>query len=269
MKLIDTHAHLDLQPISWPPTAEAGEIPSSFSANTKILRRARAAGVEKIVTIGSSLAESHAAVAIAEKEERIFATVGIHPDEVADFSQEEERELRALAGKKKVVAIGEIGFDFFGEKKPPAEIQEVAFRAQLALARELSLPAVIHLRDADEEGLRVLRDFEELPLVVHCFQSGEEVLEAIEKNPNWRASFGGLVTFPKTEKILAALRRLPFEKIFLETDAPFLAPVPHRGKANEPAFLPLIAKKIAAEKEVSFEKVAEETTLAAEGFFKI
>ncbi|MCX6807785.1 MAG: TatD family hydrolase, partial [Patescibacteria group bacterium] len=172
---------------------------------------------------------------------------------------------------KKIVAIGEIGFDFGPHgTKQPANKQEDVFRKQLQLARKFKLPVIVHTRDADELTMKVLNDFTDVKLVVHCYQSGTDLTEMILKNPNWLFSFTGLITFQKrTEHILEVIKMVSIEKIMIETDAPFLAPVPYRGQINEPSFVAEVAKKIAMIKDLPLEKVAEQTTKNAEEFFGI
>ncbi len=270
MKFIDTHAHLDL---ASPKFRSGAEIQSSAEHDlTPVLARARAAGVTKIISMSSNLRAARNALQIAQRHDGVFATCGVHPDDTVNFDEKTLAELEKLAQKEEVVAIGEIGFDFgpHGEKAS-VEHQEACFRAQLELARVQKLPAVIHTREADEPTLRVLRDFEDLPLVVHCYQSGAEMTAAILGNPLWKMSFTGLITFgdQKVPQVVAAAEVAPLEKIMIETDTPFLAPAPHRGEVNEPAFVPLVARKIAELKNLPLAEVAATTTATAEKFFGI
>lgn len=269
MKLVDTHAHLDLANCDF---RSGDRIRSSSDRDLSgILKRAKENGVEKIVTISSNLEECEQAVKIAEKNEGVWASCGVHPDEAGGMKNEDWERLRGFLGHEKCVAVGECGFDFgpHGEKAS-AEIQEGVFRKQCELGREFSLPVIVHSREADELVLKVMGDFKDVKMVVHCFQSGMELEKAVLENENWMMSFTGLVTFGKSVAgILESVKRVPLEKMMVETDAPFLAPEPHRGEINEPGFVKFVAEKIAEVKGVEVEKVAEITTGNAERFFGI
>jgi TatD DNase family protein len=209
--VIDTHAHLD-----------ALDDPSAAVA------RARDAGVERIVAIGSGLESTRATIAIAEREEGVHAAVGIHPHQ-ADEGESLD-ELRRLAAGA-AVAIGEIGLDFFRDYAPH-DAQRRVFDAQLRLAAELGLPVVVHTRAAEEETMRMLAAFAGT-VVLHCFSSPELLPAAAARG--YYVSFAGNVTYPKAEDLREAARRVPSEKILAETDTPYLSPQPVRGRPNEPA----------------------------------
>jgi TatD DNase family protein len=209
--VIDTHAHLD-----------ALDDPSAAVA------RARDAGVERIVAIGSGLESTRATIAIAEREEGVHAAVGIHPHQ-ADEGESLD-ELRRLAAGA-AVAIGEIGLDFFRDYAPH-DAQRRVFDAQLGLAAELGLPVVVHTRAAEEETMRMLAAFAGT-VVLHCFSSPELLPAAAERG--YYVSFAGNVTYPKAEDLREVARRVPSEKILAETDTPYLSPQPVRGRPNEPA----------------------------------
>ncbi len=209
--MIDTHAHLD-----------ALDDPSAAVA------RARAVGVDRVVAIGSGLASTRATLAIAGREEGVHAAVGIHPHQAADG--ESLTELRGLAAED-VVAIGEIGLDFFRDYAPRNDQCRV-FDAQLELAAELGLPAVIHSRAAEDETLRALESFTGT-VVLHCFSSVDLLSAALERG--YYVSFAGNVTYPKAGDLRDAASRVPADRILAETDTPYLAPQPVRGRPNEPA----------------------------------
>jgi TatD DNase family protein len=211
--VIDTHAHLD-----------ALDDPSAA------LARARAAGVDRIVAIGSGLASAHATLAIAAREQRVYPALGIHPHQAADG--ESLDELRALAAEH-AVAIGEIGLDFFRDYAPHQDQQRL-FDAQLQLASELGLPVVIHTRAADDDTLRTLEGFDGT-VVLHCFSSPELLPAALDRG--YYVSFAGNVTYPKADDLREAARQVPSDRILAETDTPYLAPQPVRGKPNEPAYV--------------------------------
>ena len=216
--MIDTHTHL-----------------TSLRDDPAIaLARARAAGVRRFVTIGSSVAElAETAPIVAEHADVVF-TAGLHPHHAADWSPEVEGEVRRQAAHPSCVAIGETGLDWFRERAPRAA-QVAAFRAQLAVARELDLPVVIHCRDADDDCFAILADDAPAAVILHCFAAVSRLEEAIARG--WWCSFAGNVTYPSAAALQEAARRVPEHLLLLETDAPYLAPVPHRGTANEPAFV--------------------------------
>jgi TatD DNase family protein len=210
--VIDTHAHLD-----------ALDDPSAAVA------RARDVGVERIVAIGSGVESTRTTLVIAEREQGVHAAVGIHPHQAGDG--ESLDELRRLAVDGGAVAIGEIGLDFFRDYAPH-DAQRSLFEAQLELARELELPVVIHTRAAEEETMRMLAAFTGT-VVLHCFSYPELLEEAAERG--YYVSFAGNVTYPKAADLRAAAQRVPPDRILAETDTPYLAPQPVRGRPNEPA----------------------------------
>lgn len=254
MRLIDTHAHLDFNDYD--------------QDREEVFNRARKIGVEKIVNIGADLAGSRRAVKLAEKYDDIYASVGIHPHEADTVNKKSLAEIKVLAASTKVKAIGECGLDFYYDNSP-REIQKEAFKKQLDLALELELPVVIHSREAAAETLEILdetADFAE-NLIFHCYAYGPAEIEEIIKR-DYYAAFGGLITFNSAQPIRDALKKMPLDRILLETDAPYLTPVPHRGKRNEPAYLEHIVKRAAEIKGISVEEMAEITTANAERIYK-
>jgi TatD DNase family protein len=215
--VIDTHAHLDA----------GADRPSVLVA------RARAAGVTRILTVGTTLAGSRAAVQIAEREEGVFAILGIHPHEAGGPDAGKLRELTALFASEKAVGVGETGLDFFRDYAPH-EAQRRLFARQLELAQELGKPVVVHTRAADEDTLAALDGFAGT-VVLHCFSSTALLEPALERG--WYVSFAGNVTFPKAPELREAAARVAADRILAETDMPYLAPQPRRGRPNEPAFV--------------------------------
>jgi TatD DNase family protein len=213
--VIDTHAHLDA----------CSDRPSVLVA------RARAAGVERILTVGTTLETCRAAVAIAEREEGVYAILGIHPHEAA--SRPSMRELGALFASEKAVAVGETGLDYFRDYAP-ADAQRRLFEQQLELATQLDKPVVVHTRAADDDTLAVLAGFDGT-VVLHCFSSPALLETALERR--WYVSFAGNVTFPKAADLRAAAQRVSADRLLAETDCPYLAPQARRGRPNEPAFV--------------------------------
>jgi TatD DNase family protein len=264
MFLTDTHTHLDF--------------PQFDSDRERVVVRAAAAGVKAIVDIGTDLASSQAAVALAEAHPQVYAAVGVHPHDAKTVTGKTLEELRALAGHPKVVAIGEIGLDFYRDLSP-RDKQRQAFQQQLALAREVGKPVVIHDRDAHSEIMTILRRWIEgfpqtsaishKPVgVLHCF-SGDLAMaqEAIARG--FYISVAGPVTFKNARRLRELVRQLPLEKLLVETDCPYLTPHPHRGKRNEPAYVKLVAQEVARVKGLSLEEVARTTSDNAQVLFAL
>ncbi|MCC7429274.1 TatD family hydrolase [bacterium] len=250
--LFDTHAHLDFKAFE-----------EDFE---QVLERAKSSGVSLINTIGINLETSKNAIAIAEKHENIFATVGLHPCDLETFSEENFAEFERLLACKKVVAVGEIGLDYY-HKNHSAELQHEIFRKYLRLAKKHNKAVVIHNRDAGEDILRILREENVTKGVMHCFSEDTKfAFDCIELG--FFISFAGVVTF-KNSNLYEVAKAIQLSKILVETDAPFLAPHPNRGKRNEPSFVKLTAQKIAEIKGISLEKTAETTTKNALELFGI
>jgi TatD DNase family protein len=214
---------------------------------------ARAAGVDRVVTIGVGRASSERAVELAEAHSEVYAAVGVHPHDASGYTPADELWLRELAAHPKVVAIGECGLDHFRDHSPRSD-QERAFRAQIALARELGLPIVVHTRDAADDTLAILAaDAEDHPVVLHCFSLEDRVHEVAEAG--YLASFAGPLTFPRSDALRAAAAALPADRLLVETDSPYLAPVPERGRTNRPANVMHTARALAAVRGVSLEEL--------------
>ncbi|HHZ79855.1 MAG TPA: TatD family deoxyribonuclease [Candidatus Marinimicrobia bacterium] len=249
---IDTHAHLYYDNLK--------------NQLAKVVERAEAAGVTQIICVGTDLPSSETSISIAEKYDAVFATVGVHPHDAKDAPDDYLHQLRDLTSHSKVVAVGEMGLDYFRDFSP-RNMQKEVFQSQLALARELDLPAVIHNRDADEDILKILEEVRYEKSVLHCFSSNTEMAgRAISLG--CLLSFTGNVTFGKnhTESVLLTT---PLNRIMLETDCPFMTPVPNRGKLNEPANILHIAQWIAKIKRINVSEVAESTTSTAQFFFNL
>ncbi|MDE2746013.1 MAG: TatD family hydrolase [Chloroflexota bacterium] len=257
--LFDTHAHLHDPWIG-------DDLPD-------VMARASEAGVERIVTIGCSLEDSRNALAVAEQYDNVWATLGVHPHDAKDWDKETEAEFTRMADNPKVVAIGEIGLDFYRNLSPHAD-QYAAFEAQLALADHLNLPVVIHSRDAHEETYGILREWANLrerehPIgVIHCF-SGDAHLAHRYHDLGFLISFAGPVTYPKNHALRAAAASLPLNAIVIETDAPYLSPQPRRGKRNEPANVRYTAEQIAEVRGHSVAAIAEQSSANGLRLFRI
>jgi TatD DNase family protein len=227
--LIDTHCHL----------ADPG-----FAADrAEVLDRAWAAGLSHIVVIGESRGSAEVALDLAAADTRVVATAGVHPHDARDWGPEAEAWLRGQLANPRIAALGEIGLDYHYERSPRAD-QHRAFAAQLNLARESGKPAVIHAREADGEIAALLAAYPDVTAILHSFSSGMGLLRAGLVLRHY-VSFSGMVTF-KNWGLDDAIRETPLDRLLLETDAPYLAPAPHRGKRNEPAFVRQVAERVAA-----------------------
>jgi TatD DNase family protein len=253
--LIDSHAHLEMRDFD--------------QDRDRVIARALEAGVSHIITVATTIPDVRKALAIAQRNESVFVAVGIHPHEVKDISAGDYDELRSLAKEKKVVAFGEIGLDFY-RYHSPREVQLTRFRELLRLGKDLGLPIVLHAREAHEDLLNILREEGNgrWKGVFHCF-SGDYDLAREVLRMGFLLSIPGTVTFKKSLTQQEVVRRVPLEKILLETDCPYLAPEPYRGKRNEPAFLRNTAQKVASLKGLSFEDVARITSLNAKLLFGV
>lgn len=229
--LIDTHTHLD---------------DARYDADREAtIERARQAGVGAFVTIGCDLVTSRSAVALADRYPDIYASIGVHPHEVKHIGDDWYGELRRLARAEKVVAYGEIGLDYHYNHSAPKEQRE-RFREQLQLAKELHLPVIIHTREAQEDTIKILREEQaaEVGGVFHCF-SGDAWLAKDALDLGFYLSFSGILTFNNAGMLRDIAKQTPLDRILIETDCPYLTPVPHRGKRNEPAFVAHVAKQLA------------------------
>ena len=261
---IDTHAHL-----CYPDFAE--ELP-------QIVDRAQAAQVTQIVSIATTLEEARKTLAIAQRFAGVYATVGLHPGEVPTVSLCDMKELAQLAAEPKVVAIGEAGLDYYREAKDDPALrqqQKDLFWAQLELAKERKLPVVIHNRAAEADILEILTAHAaSLPKewrpwgVMHCF-SGDEKFAFDCLEIGLLISYTGILTFKNATTVRDVAKKVSLDSVMLETDAPYLAPVPHRGKRNESSYVPLIAEVLAQVKSVSVEEVARATTANAKRLFRL
>lgn len=252
LRLFDAHCHL---------TAEA------FAEDLDaVLARAREAGVEEMVTIASDPEDGAAALALARAHPGLHATAGLHPHDAERFGPEAEEAIRRLLAAPEVVAVGETGLDFYYDNAPRAR-QTESFEAQVALARDADLPVVVHAREADAEVAEVIRGAPGVRGVLHCFSGGAELLET-GLDAGWYVSFSGIVTFRRFDAA-ERVRRVPDDLLLIETDSPYLAPVPHRGRRNEPARLPHTCAAVAAIRGVPAERIAETTRRNARRFYGI
>ncbi len=260
--MIDTHAHLDS---------------ARFDADREaVIRRAFEAGVKPILTVGADMASSRAAMALAERYAGIYATVGLHPHDASQVAPADLDALRRWAVGPQVVAIGEIGLDYYWDNSP-RDVQRRVFESQLEIALECDKPVVVHIRDkrsqdeAYREALTVLgnwalrRSGDRLG-VVHCFSGSVEAAQ-MALAMGFYLGVDGPVTYPKAQSLRAVVRQVPLARLLLETDCPYLAPQSRRGRRNEPAYLPQIARQVAEVKGVSLAEVVRATTINAQRLF--
>ncbi len=249
--LVDTHAHLDM-------AALAADLAG-------VLERAEAAGVGRIVTIGTDPDSSRAAARLSAAHQPVFYSVGLHPHEARFWSEEVAAELLVAARGPKLVAWGEVGLDFH-YLHSPREDQERALREQIRLAAGRGLPLILHVREAHEEALRILEEEGAGRGVFHCFSGDERIAErALELG--FYIALAGPLTFKSAGKLVRVAETVPLERLLVETDAPYLAPVPHRGRRNEPSFVVHTAARLAELKGLSPEEVAQATTANARALF--
>ncbi len=253
--IIDSHAHLEMS--EFDPDRE------------EVIKRATEAGVGFIITVGINLEFSLKAVSLAQKHKNIYASIGVHPHDAARVDNSTYDALKELAQKQKqeVVAYGEVGLDFF-RNISSQKIQLEAFGRQLELAQELKLPVIIHDREAHKQCIEIVKSSGVRRGVFHCFSGDYEIAKKC-MDLGFYISVPGVVTFDKAKIIQNVAGRVPLSSLLLETDAPYLAPIPHRGKRNEPSFVIHTAKKVADIKKITFEEVAEVTACNTLNLFGI
>ena len=238
--IFDTHAHYDASAFN----KDRDELLSSLP------RR----GVGLVVDPGCTVESSRAAVELAERYPHVWAAVGIHPEDCAGASEADFQAIRALAEHPKAVAIGEIGLDYYWEQNPPREFQQTVFRRQLALARELDMPVIVHDREAHGDSLAIVKEFPEVRGVFHCYSGSPEMAAELVKL-GWYLGFDGPVTYKNARRALEAADVTPLDRIVVETDSPYMSPVPNRGKRNDSTNLPYVVEKLAERKGVSPEEM--------------
>ena len=254
MMLFDTHAHYDAAQFDADRDAVLSSLPEQ--------------GVGLVVNPGCDLESSRKAIALAEQYPFVYAAVGVHPEECADWRDSDVDELRALAARPKVVAVGEIGLDYYWPENPPRELQRQVFRAQMALARELDLPVIVHDREAHGDSLDIVREFPQVRGVFHCFSGSVEMAQELVRR-GWMISFTGVLTYKNARKAVEAAQAVPMERLMIETDSPYMAPVPHRGKRNDSRYVLHTCERLAEIKGISVEECAEITLENGKRFFQI
>lgn len=237
MTLFDTHAHYDDEAFD----ADRSAVISSFGG--------------LIVDPGCTLESSRAAVALAAEHPHVYAAVGIHPENCGDFVPQHIDELRRLAKEPKVVAIGELGLDYYWPENPPRELQQQTFRAQLELALELNLPVIVHDREAHGDTLAIVKEYPDLRGVFHCYSGSVEMAREL-LDMGWYLGFDGPVTYKNARKTVAVAEMVPPDRMLIETDSPYLSPVPMRGKRNDSRNVVYIAEKLAQLRGMTTEEMA-------------
>ena len=244
MPIFDTHAHYDS---------------GAFNADRDaVLAALPAAGVTLVVNPGCDLESSRQAVALAERFPHVYAAVGIHPSDCGGCGETEFEELKALCRHEKVVAIGEIGLDYYWQDNPPREFQQMVFRRQIELALALDLPIIVHDREAHGDSLALVLEYPALRGVFHCFSGSPEMAEALIKR-GWYLGIDGPITYKNARRAPEVAEVIPLERIVVETDAPYLTPEPFRGKRNDSRYLPYVIEKMARWKGVTPEELTEIT----------
>ncbi|MBO7252616.1 MAG: TatD family hydrolase [Oscillospiraceae bacterium] len=251
--LFDTHAHLN---------------DPAFDADREELMAGLAAkGIGLVMNAGCSLQSSQDIIAMAERYPWLYASVGSHPDSADEVNEQVIEEYRKLCRHEKVKAIGEIGLDYYYEDIP-RDIQKQAFRMQMELAKEVDLPVIIHEREAHDDGMRIVKEFPTVKGVFHCYSGSAEMARQLV-NMGWYIGFTGVLTFKNARKAVETAASIPLDRIVLETDCPFMAPEPFRGKRNDPGYLPKMAEKLAEIRGVSVEEAIASTTENAKRLYRI
>ena len=251
--LFDTHAHMN--------------DPAFDADREEVLLSLAGKGVGAMLNVGCCLDSSKDCIAMAEKYPFVYASVGSHPDSADEVNEEVIEKYRQMAKHPKVMAIGEIGLDYYYETIP-REVQQKAFRMQMALAKELDMPVIVHERNAHDDGMRIVKEFKGVTGVFHCYSGSAEMARQLV-DMGWYIGFTGVLTFKNARKAVETAERIPLERIVLETDCPFMAPEPHRGKRNDPGYLPYMAQRLADIRGIPAEDVIRITTENAKKLYRI
>ena len=252
--LFDTHAHYDSRQFD----ADRDQVLSALPGQ----------GVGLVVNPGCDLDSSRRAIGIAERYPFVYAAVGVHPEDCAGWQDTDVDELRSLAAHPKVVAIGEIGLDYYWKENPPREFQQRVFRAQLALARELDLPVIVHDREAHGDCLSIIREFPQVRGVFHCFSGSAEMAKELV-GLGWMISFTGALTYKNARKAVEAAQAVPLDRIMIETDSPYMAPVPCRGERCHSGLVRHTCQRLAELRGISLEECARITFENGTEFYQL
>ncbi|MBR7122915.1 MAG: TatD family hydrolase [Oscillospiraceae bacterium] len=251
--LFDTHAHMN--------------DPAFDEDREAVILGLKDKGVANFLNVGCCLESSKDCVAMAEKYPFVYASVGTHPDSANEVNGDVLAQYKEMARHPKVRAIGEIGLDYYYETVP-REIQIKAFRMQMELARELGMPVIVHERNAHDDGMRVVKEFKDVTGVFHCYSGSAEMARQLV-DMGWYIGFTGVLTFKNARKAVETAQRIPLDRIVLETDCPFMAPEPFRGRRNDPGYLIEMAKKLAEIRSIPVEEAIQITTANAKRLYRI
>ena len=251
--LFDTHAHMN--------------DPAFDQDREAVLLGLAEKGVDLMLNVGCCLESSRDCVAMAEKYPFVYASVGSHPDSADEVNDEVLEQYRQMAQHPKVRAIGEIGLDYYYETIP-REVQQQAFRMQMALAKELDMPVIVHERNAHDDGMRIVKEFKGTTGVFHCYSGSAEMARQLV-DMGWFIGFTGVLTFKNARKAVETAASIPLERIVLETDCPFMAPEPFRGKRNDPGYLYRMAERLAEIRGIRVEEVCAATTANAKRLYRL
>lgn len=252
--IFDSHAHYDDEAFN--------------EDREEVIKEIKNAGVEGVLNCGSSLEAARSSFELSMKYEFIYAAVGIHPEYADQVNEKAIDELREMAKNSKVRAIGEIGLDYYYEENPEREVQRKAFREQMKLAEELDLPVVIHDRDAHEDTLNIMKEFPKVGGVVHCFSGSVEFARECLKL-GYYIGFTGVVTFKNAKKLIEVAKEVPRDRMLVETDCPYMAPTPFRGKRNKSDYIKYIAEKLAEIKEITSDELLNDTNNNAKRLLRL
>lgn len=267
--LIDTHAHLDMgvgvNNGNDDDSAEKKATDSEIEENLALMKEY---GVKKVIIPSVEIATLDRIIEISNKYENVYSMIGIFPSEAKTYNEEVEEKLLRLAENQKVAAVGEVGLDYYWDKSFN-DIQKDVFRKQIELANKLNLPIVVHDREAHKDCFDILKEENKSSKVLfHCFSGSVEFMRECVKE-GWYIALGGVVTFKNAIKMKEVAKEVPFNKLVLETDSPYLTPVPYRGKPNKPAYVKYVAEEIAKIRGISFEEISDITSKNAEELFNI
>ena len=251
--LFDTHAHMN--------------DPAYDADREEVLLGLKEKGVELVMNVGCCLESSKDCIAMAEKYPFVYASVGSHPDSADEVNEQVIEAYRQMAQHPRVLAIGEIGLDYYYETIP-RQVQQQAFRMQLQLAKELNMPVIVHERNAHDDGMRIVKEFIGVTGVFHCYSGSAEMARQLV-DLGWYIGFTGVLTFKNARKAVETAESIPLERIVLETDCPFMAPEPFRGKRNDPGYLYRMAQRLAEIRSLPIEQVWEVTTANAKRLYRL
>ncbi len=252
--LFDTHAHYDAEQFD--------------RDREEVLKNLPDQGISLVVNPGCDVSSSRRAVELSEQFPFLYAAVGYHPENCAPYQREDLDALRELAAHPKVVAIGEIGLDYYWEENPPREFQQEVFRDQMRLAEELHLPVIVHDREAHGDSLKIVKEFPNVRGVFHCYSGSREMARELVQS-GWMISFTGVLTYKNARRAVETAEEVPLESIMIETDSPYMAPVPHRGERNRSEYVKYVCEKLAEIKGITLEECARATLQNGKRFFGI